>query len=495
MSHLGDDWLTVDSAGGFSWLVPNASAAADGEGGDDEVVDSLSALPQSSSALLTHDAHSELNAVSERAPDKIMAATTIAAHWRKRVHASEVVSPDETSRPVCAEHRRGRGADDDVLHARHDCLRRKGCDDVLLALNIAEGDTRVQNEKDVVDDKAAHVLATQPDPVSGGAARTRRARGTQAGSAAEKGRLPEVLLVALLLVPMLLFSLVSFGFAIQSRHLAAQSFTLASQLVEGHAGCAPSPHTPRAQRPAAQEVAVQTERSRPSESHHRTESAQPPLTLTPSPTPPHVVNETTGNAEEEAECTAERSSALPCSRPSNWCIHVGAVYSDTVDCDGDDVADPLCDSVPTTGEHGFLGSASGCTDKWGPASANNACDPKSPYPPSPPAVEAVVDAVERTATDEPAEVLRLRGEAVQLRAGQLRLRGEAVQLRLELAAARRRYEESERARRAERDSWQWRLERQDSSFHKALNKPEAKLHAQAEVIREQASKVTVGNGR
>ena len=75
------------------------------------------------------------------------------------------------------------------------------------------------------------------------------------------------------------------------------------------------------------------------------------------------------------------------------------------------------------------------------------------------------------------------------------MRGEAVQLRLELAAARRRYEESERARRAERDSWQWRLERQDSSFHKALNKPEAKLHAQAEVIREQASKVTVGNGR
>eukprot|EP00747_Dinoflagellata_sp_TGD_P087921 gnl/TRDRNA2_/TRDRNA2_163817_c0_seq1.p1 gnl/TRDRNA2_/TRDRNA2_163817_c0~~gnl/TRDRNA2_/TRDRNA2_163817_c0_seq1.p1 ORF type:complete len:152 (-),score=7.18 gnl/TRDRNA2_/TRDRNA2_163817_c0_seq1:192-599(-) len=63
-----------------------------------------------------------------------------------------------------------------------------------------------------------------------------------------------------------------------------------------------------------------------------------PHSSTPSPTPP------------------------PCSRPSDWCVHAGTTYTDTVDCDGDGVPDPLC--TDDAGDVGFLGSASSCVNNW-----------------------------------------------------------------------------------------------------------------------------------
>jgi len=56
-------------------------------------------------------------------------------------------------------------------------------------------------------------------------------------------------------------------------------------------------------------------------------------------------------------CQAKKT---PCSRPSSWCTHKGAIYSQ-LDCDGDGILDHHCKDDRS---EGFRSSAAGCRDRW-----------------------------------------------------------------------------------------------------------------------------------
>lgn len=68
-------------------------------------------------------------------------------------------------------------------------------------------------------------------------------------------------------------------------------------------------------------------------------------------------------SEKEMFYALQQSTRQGCKRPSHWCTHSGASYSEEFDCDGDGIIDPKCDDHKRQ-ETGFLGSASSCTDTY-----------------------------------------------------------------------------------------------------------------------------------
>ena len=52
---------------------------------------------------------------------------------------------------------------------------------------------------------------------------------------------------------------------------------------------------------------------------------------------------------------------IECVRPSGWCVHTGATYIQK-DCDGDGLADPVCQDV--SGQFGSILSSNVCKDTW-----------------------------------------------------------------------------------------------------------------------------------